>query len=266
VPDVDGARTDHRRGTGPRGPAAVAAGRGSVAATVGVLGPALFTVAWAVGGERQRGYSPLRDHISGLAAADAHDPWIMVAGFVALGVAALVVGVVLERALGGRAAAGRGPRLVAVAGACAVLAGAFRRDTLVLQRPEVADPSAEHIVHDLVSFVLYVAMVVAPLVLARRFAREARWAAVAPLARAAGWWAGALVLLFASRAAVEWNGVWQRAATLGPLLLLVVVAVRLRREPCAEPVVAQSVDGNSSDAHRTTMGSGRRVQSSSFAP
>jgi hypothetical membrane protein len=196
-------------------------------AALGVVGPLLFTVAWAVGGARQRGYSPLRDHISGLAAHDANDPWVVVLGFVALGLSAIVVGLALERALGGRPTAGRGPRLVAGAGACAVAAGLFRRDTLVLQPPELADPSWHHVVHDLASFVLYVLMVAAPLVLARRFAREPTWAPVAPLARAAGWWACALVALFASRLAVEWNGVWQRAATCGPALLLVVVAIRL---------------------------------------
>jgi hypothetical membrane protein len=231
-------------------------------AVLGVVGPLLFTAAWAVGGERQRGYSPRRDHISGLAADDARDAWIMVVGFVALGLAAMVIGVMLERALGGRPTAGRGPRLVAGAGACAVAAGLFRRDTLVLQPPELADPSWHHVVHDLVSFVLYVLMVVAPLVLARRFAREPAWARLAPLARGAGWWACALVALFASRLAVEWNGVWQRAATCGPALLLVVVALRL----ATAPGQLWTLDGMTSDAQRTTIGSGARAHPSSFAP
>jgi hypothetical membrane protein len=239
-------------------PAPIAARR---VAALGIAGPVLFTAAWAVGGARQRGYSPLRDHISGLAAADATDPWIMVTGFVALGLSAVLVGVALGRALGPRPGAGRGPRLVVGAGACAVLAGLFRRDTLVLQPPEVADPSWEHVVHDLVSFVLYVLMVASPFVLARRFARDPRWAPLAVAARAAGWWAGVLMALFASRLAVDWNGVWQRAAATGPVVLLVLVAVRL-----ASVSGGYSGDGASSDAQRTTMGSGRRAHSSSFVP
>jgi hypothetical protein len=104
--------------------------------------------------------------------------------------------------------------------------------------------------------VLYVLMVVAPLVLARRFARDPGWADLARAARAASWWAGGLIVLFATRLAVDWNGVWQRAATLGPAALLVVVAVRL----------GQSVAGSSSEAERTTDRSGGRAQRSSFVP
>ena len=54
-------------------------------AAAGVIGPAVFTGAWIVGSLRQSGYGAIEVQISGLAAPDARDPWIMITGFLALG-------------------------------------------------------------------------------------------------------------------------------------------------------------------------------------
>src|SRR6266487_6013212 len=57
----------------------------AAARRLGVIGPAAFTAAWVTSTVRQTGYSIAEEHLSGLAAPDARDPGIMIAGFVTLG-------------------------------------------------------------------------------------------------------------------------------------------------------------------------------------
>src|SRR6516164_8667410 len=83
-------------------PAGVRAG-----AVAGIAGPAAFTGAWIASSLRQTGYPAAEIQLSGLAAPDARDPWIMVAGFVALGGCTVAFGTALQDALG-HAAGGRG--------------------------------------------------------------------------------------------------------------------------------------------------------------
>src|SRR5213079_1524656 len=94
----------------------------------GVMGPVLFTAAWVVSSLRQTGHSATEVQLSGLAADEARDPQIMVAGFVVLGVCSIGFGIAFRRVLSPRAA---GAWLVIVAGAAAVAAGVFRRDHLL---------------------------------------------------------------------------------------------------------------------------------------
>lgn len=91
-----------------------------LSAAGGVAGPVLFTVAWAVGSLRQAGHSAAEVQLSGLAAEDARDPQIMMAGFVLLGAGTVVLGAGLGRLTAPRSA---GPWLVLVAGAASVAAG-----------------------------------------------------------------------------------------------------------------------------------------------
>src|ERR1700758_5874852 len=93
-----------------------------LAALGGVVGPALFTVAWVAGSLRQAGHPAAEVQLSGLAADDARDPQIMVAGFVVLGVCSIAFGIALRRALAPRAA---GAWLVIAAGAAGRRAGVF---------------------------------------------------------------------------------------------------------------------------------------------
>jgi Protein of unknown function (DUF998) len=83
-----------------------------LAATAGVAGPVLFTVAWVVGSLRQTGHCAAEVQLSGLAAEDARDPQIMMAGFVLLGAGTVVLGAGLGRLTAPRPA---GPWLVQVA-------------------------------------------------------------------------------------------------------------------------------------------------------
>ena len=73
----------------------------------GVAGPVAFTAAWAVSSLLQTGHAATQVQISGLAAPDARDPWIMITGFLVLGGCSVVFGTALHRELGGSGQEGR---------------------------------------------------------------------------------------------------------------------------------------------------------------
>ena len=116
-----------------------------LAAAGGVAGQVLFTAAWVAGSLRQAGYSAAEVQFSGLAAEDARDPQIMMAGFVVLGAGTVVFGAELGRVAAPRSV---GPWLVVVAGAASVADGLFRRDHMLLAGPGFAGESWHNQVHD----------------------------------------------------------------------------------------------------------------------
>jgi Protein of unknown function (DUF998) len=135
----------------------------------------LFTLAWVAGSLRQAGHSAAELQLSGLAAEDARDPQIMMAGFVLLGAGTVVLGAGLGRVTAPRPA---GRWLVLVPGAASIAAGLFRRDHMLLDGPGFAGESWHNQVHDVVSGVAYGAMLAAPLVLARRWRDDPGWGPV----------------------------------------------------------------------------------------
>jgi hypothetical protein len=241
------------------GPSALSSRLGAAA---GIAGPVAFTGAWIVASLRQTGHSVVAIQLSGLAAPDARDPGIMIAGFVTLGACSIAFGGSLHRALGGsgrRAAsrpagfgaraggrrlrwvrpgarrpdpgvrrAGLGPRLIQWAGALTIAAGLLRRDHMMLAPPGAAAGESWHNhAHDLVSSIIYVTLVVAPLLLAARFRGDPRWHRPrVPLLAGSAATAG-LLGVFASPALESWDPVLQRVAVTIPLALVAAVAVRL---------------------------------------
>ncbi len=194
----------------------------------GVAGPVLFTAAWAAGSLRQAGHSAAEVQLSGLAAEDARDPQIMVAGFVVLGVCSIGFGIALRRALSPRAV---GAWLIVVAGAAAVAAGVFRRDHLLLVGPGFSGESWHNQVHDVVSGVAYGAMLAAPLVLARRFHSDPDWAVVSRPVQVLALGSAVALVVFASRVVDPWNGVVQRVAVTLALGTEVLIAARMLTRP-----------------------------------
>ena len=206
------------------------AGSWRVRAAAGIVGPVAFTAAWVASTLRQDGYAVAREQLSGLAAPDARDPWVMTAGFLTLGASVVLFASALEEALGGRRRAGPGPMLVRLAGLGAVAAGILRRDHMLLPPPGTAVPQSwVNDGHDLSSLVVYAALVAAPLVLARRLAAEPAWRPLAAPTLATGLANLVLIGLFASKVIEPWNGIVQRVAVTVPLAWTVAVAVRLLR-------------------------------------
>jgi len=190
----------------------------------GLVGPAAFTLAWVVAAFRQQGLSFAEPQISGLAAENARDPWIMISGFLVLGGSAVGFGAALSAALGGRREAGLGPPAIQAAGLLTIAVGLLRRDHVLL----TAGPQSWHNhAHDVVSAVVYVLLDAAPVLLACRFRRDRRWRGLAaPLVAAAGT-SAALLAAFYSAPHLGWDATLQRIAVSLPLAAMAAVAARL---------------------------------------
>ena len=193
-------------------------------ASCGIAGPVQFTAAWVAGSLLQTGHPAGSVQLSGLAAMDARDPGLMMAGFVGLGVCSIAFGAALRRL---PAAGSAGPWLVTVAGTATVAAGLFRRDHLLLTGPGFTGESWHNQVHDLVSAAAYAAMIAAPLVLARSFRGDPDWAGLSRPLQVLALVSAAALALFASRALEPWNGTVQRVAVTLPLAAEVLIAVRM---------------------------------------
>jgi hypothetical membrane protein len=203
-------------------------------AIAGVLGPAAFTSAWIAAASRQPGLDFAAPQISGLAADDARDPWIMISGFLVLGGCAVGFGTALRRALGGRRA-GPGPRLTQAAGVLTIAAGLLRRDHVLL----TAGPESWHNhAHDIVSAVVYLLLVAVPLLLARRFSGDPRWRGLAAPLVASSITSAVLLVAFYSAPHDSWNPTLQRIAVSLPLAAVVAVAARLPSVARSQPLPA----------------------------
>jgi hypothetical protein len=78
-------------------------------AAAGIAGPAAFTGAWIASSLRQARQGPGGLQLSGLAAPDARDPWIMISGFVVLGGCTFAFGASLRTGPAGGAGPGPAP-------------------------------------------------------------------------------------------------------------------------------------------------------------
>ncbi len=199
-------------------------GRLRLWAVCGLAGPALFTLAWVVSSLRQTGHAATSVQLSGLAAVDARDPQIMIAGFVGLGACSVAFGAALGRL---DAAGSAGPWLVTCAGAATVVAGVFRRDHMLLIGPGFSGESWHNQAHDVASGLAYAMMIAAPPVLAWRFHREPDWAALSSPLQVLTLISAASLALFASRSAAPWNGTVQRLAVTLALAAEALTAWRM---------------------------------------
>ena len=198
-----------------------------------VMGPIAFTIAWIVSEVLQDGYSPRRDYISELAALDARHAWIMITGFLLLGVGTIALGIGLAGAVEGGLAR-IGSILVALAGVGIIVAGLARVDCrsrldACAARIDAGDVSWHSATHELVSLVLFLALVAAPLVLARAFSGEEPWRDLRAYSIATGVVGLVLLVLLFSGVAGNWSGVVQRVFVTVLLLWIAILGARLIR-------------------------------------
>jgi len=225
-------------------------------AAAGIVGPIVFTGAWLASSLLQTGYTPTDLQISGLAALDARDQWIMITGFLVLGGCTVVFGEALNEALAegkGRAVTGMAaaravrkehvsagapaarahladlaPRLIQGAGVLTIAAGLLRRDHMLLVPGAV---SWHNHAHDVVSAVLYADLVLAQFLLARRFGREPGWKPWRPWLLASAAATAAVLIAFAGDISAPAAGILQRVAVTIPLGAITAIAARLLRIP-----------------------------------
>ena len=208
-------------------------------ALCGLIGPAAFTAAWALGTVRQPGYSAAHEHISGLAAPDADNPAVMALGFLALGTATVGFAAALEERLGGKGSAngsakgsaGLGPALIGTSGVAMVVAGLFRRDRMSNHPEPGQAPGQSGIndVHDAASVVGALTSSVGLFALAARLRRAPGLEDLARPTMASATIGSGLLAWFARGVTRPGNGLVQRAGVTIPLLLMARLAIRLLR-------------------------------------
>ena len=211
-------------------------------AAAGIAGPVAFTGAWIVGSLRQTGHPAAGIQISGLAAPDARDPWIMIAGFLVLGGCSVAFGAALREALGGRACAAAAPGLIQGAGLATIAAGLLRRDHMLLTSGSV---SWHNHAHDVISVAIYADLVAAQLLLAARFGRDPGpssdpgeaegldWQPWRPWLLASAGVTAAVLVAFAADTSAADAGILQRVAVTIPLAVIAAIAARLVRTPAS---------------------------------
>ncbi len=199
-------------------------------AAAGIAGPAAFTGAWIASSLRQTRQGPGGLQLSGLAAPDARDPQIMLAGFLVLGGCTFAFGAALRQALrGGNAAdgAGPGPALIQGAGLLTVAAGLLRRDHMLLNAPGEPGASWHSNAHDAISGLIYVDLVIAQFALARRFGRDPAWRPWRPWLLASAAATGVLLIAYAADVTGPAAAILQRGAVTVPQAAVAAIAARL---------------------------------------
>ena len=216
----------------PQNGGVVSGGRRAVlrlGAAAGLAGPAAFTGAWIASSLRQTRSGPGGLQLSGLAAPDARDPAIMLAGFVVAGGCTVAFGAALRAALRGSATggAGPGPALIAGAGLGTVAAGLLRRDHMLLNAPGEPGASWHSHAHDAISGLLYVDLVAAQLALAGRFGRDPAWRPWRPPLLASAAATGVILIAYAMDVTGPAAAILQRAAVTLPQAAVAAIAARL---------------------------------------
>jgi len=199
------------------------------ATSAGLVGPAVFTAAWLVSGQRQDGYSHRHEHISGLAAQDARSPEILTTGFIEMGVATMLFAAALRERLGGRRA-GLGPILLGLTGLGAIGAGIFPRDRMLLHPPDQPDDyrqSWKNDGHDISAGVIYASSVAAPLFLYRHLRDDEQLSPMAPIGIALSAASVGLMGFFATKVDRPHNGLVQRAMVSLPMGFMSGLSVRM---------------------------------------
>jgi hypothetical protein len=184
----------------------------------GVAGPVAFIAAWAILGSRTRGYSPIEDSISRLAAVDASTRGAMTAGFLAYGAGVGLYATELRAGLSGPAA---NAALLNVVGTVGIAATPL-------------DSGLGGVPHAVAAGVSYASLAALPLLTSRPLAERGRTAG-ARASAAAGLAIGACLLV--SLVDDAHTGLWQRLGlTLGDLWLIASAWSLLRAaRPAAAP-------------------------------
>lgn len=202
-------------------------------ARLSMLGLTGFAAAILGAGMGTHGYSHRSEAISALGALDAGAPNVMKVGFLFLSVGLLSAGIVLARALHGKAGMA-GAVLVLVAGVATIGEAFAREDCSNLKAACAARESANtvsghHVAHELIGLVMFVALVVALFLLAAGLRRTAGQRTLAVPTRIAAVTAMGLMVWLGSEHYGDNGGLVQRVFVAVACGWPVVLAVRLDR-------------------------------------
>ena len=171
-----------------------------------IVGPAAFISAWVASGALTEGYSPIRDHISDLAAIGAPTRPLMNVGFTAFAVAVGLAASPLRRPLGTPAAV--------VLGANALL-------SIGIMLAPLGQSEQGDRIHGVVAGLGYLALAATAPAAARSLAKRSRPLAVASV----GVGAVSMACLVASLVLKEQSGFWQRAGITATDAWLITIGI-----------------------------------------
>lgn len=137
----------------------------------GIAGPVAFAVASVLAARRQPDYSPVRDHVSGLAALGTDSARIMVPGFLALGAGQLALADALARSNPPRGLA-TGVRVAGLTSMAAGLCQASSPECPLPFEPEARPTDLAHGTASVATFLLWMAL---PMRAARRPEATSGW-------------------------------------------------------------------------------------------
>ncbi|TCC44828.1 DUF998 domain-containing protein [Kribbella pittospori] len=210
-----------------------------------------FTLAWILAPAAQPGYQPLRDDLSAMEALTATQPWIMISGDLSLaaGIAALALAV--GTTLRGLDTTVAGTLLFTAAAGITVQALAREDCNTALAeciaREHAGQVSWHHHVHSPAAALSFLAVLAAPLVLARPLREQLHRPvlAVYSIATASG---GTLALIATMVVPQAYNGLTQRIFASIPVAWILVLAVQLnpgQLNPDPRPVMSQDIGDRS---------------------
>jgi len=188
-------------------------------ALAGMVVPLLFGVLLAVAGLLRPGYDHIVDYISELGVGS--NAWIMNTNFLLTGFLVVAFSLGLARALGAGKSARAGSVLVGIFGSGVFAAGIFSCDPGCPS----SGASLSQQMHDVVSIVAFVAIMIAPIVVSLGMKRDPLWQGYRLYSIATG--VAAIAFFFLFIASTEYVGALQRFFVATPFLWIGVIALRL---------------------------------------
>lgn len=208
----------------------------------GIAAAVVFTIGWIVAGLLEPGYDWARQDISDLTAATAETPWVLRAAETVSGALLLVFALGLYGAVGDRWSGRIGAALLALFAAVQVAVGAYLHLDCSLADPvcRSAEHTTRHGLHEALSGVSFLALLIALFSLAYRFHRDLSWR---PLGKASIVAAVATVAFLVLYMALQWEpggGIAQRLAITTIFGWIAVMGYRMASRPAAAESPAPS--------------------------
>lgn len=195
-----------------------------VIAAASILGPIFYALLVLTLGALQPGYNHITDVMSRLGASGAQNAWAMnLLGFQLLGVIIIAFAVGLHLSLNKGRGPKTGPALVAIAGLCFFLIGAFRC------APGCENTTLSSTLHDAFAMSSFLSMVLAMAFVRARMAADRKWAGSAKCTLTLIPIAAALGVLFMLSHPLGIQGLAQRAVMAVPLIWMAAVSLRMLR-------------------------------------
>jgi hypothetical membrane protein len=203
----------------------------------GIAAAVVLTIGWIVAGLLEPAYEWARQDISDLTAATAENPWVFRAAEAVAGALLLVFALALYGAVGDRWSGRVGAALLVLFAAIQVAVGTYLHLDCSLADPACrsAEHTTRHQLHEALSGVSFLALLVAIFSLARRFHRDVTWRPLGRVSLIAGAATVALLVLYMPLQWEPGGGIVQRLAITTVFGWIAVMGYRLASRRAARP-------------------------------